>query len=251
MRILVAVMVVVSALGQRADACSCRFDPFVFTGLEVPVNASLPVLSTDTEFTLTTEGGSVVAAEAVAIPAGFAVVPTQPLAPNTGYVLTHSAGSTTFRTGAGSDELTPTAPTLGVSGHSFGPLFAGSTCDLVGGECFLIALSSPGDGVLVHVFTGATTESIDSAVPAMVLPISGSSSFFLGDSVLCSPRFPVSKMSNLAIQARTVDLAGHVSELSNPLQLKGGGCSASGGSALVLAALLLARKSLKRGHKVP
>lgn len=250
MRIVLAVVVgVVGALGQRAEACSCRSEPFVFSGLEIPVNASLPVLSTDTEFTLTTEGGIAVAAEAVVVPGGFAVVPTQPLAPDAGYTLTHSGGVVAFRTGAGADVQAPAPPILGSFTHSVGPLIARSTCELVGGEGFVVSLSSPVDGVVFQIFTGANPESIDTSSPAMVLPVDPSASFFLGDSSLCSARFPASKMANLAIQVRTVDLAGNVSELSNPLQLKGSGCSATGGSALVLAALLLARKSLKRGQK--
>lgn len=244
-------VVVASALGQRAEACSCR-TPALLSGLVVPLNARLPVLdpfSTDTSFALTTAGGIVVPADAVVVPGGFIVVPMQRLAPDTGYLLTHGGDPESFQTGSSVDELSPASPTILANfTHSVSPVLGRNSCNL-GGEGFLVSLSSPVDGVLFQVFTGPTTASIDTSSPAMVLQVNPSASFFLGDSSVCGPRFPVSKMANLAIQVRTVDLAGNVSELSNAVQLKSSGCSATGGSTLVLAALLLFGKSLKRGPK--
>ena len=256
MRILVAVAVVVvtavSAFSQRAHACSCR-KPSLFVTEPVAVNAQIPVLdpfSTDTSFTLITEGGLAVTAAAVVVPGGFIVVPTEPLAPNTTFWLTHCDNSGSFRTGSERDDLSPTTPTIAGSSHHVSPLFpAGSACDL-GGEGFLISLSSPIDGAFWEVFSGPTAATIDLSTPSMAIQVDASNSFFFGDASLCSSRFPVSKMPSLAIQVRTVDLAGNASELSEPMQLKSG-CSITGGSALVLALLLLTRKSLKRGEKRP
>lgn len=62
-----------------------------------------------------------------------------------------------------------------------------------------------------------------------------------GDKLLCNPqRLAISSMPSLAVQVRAVDIAGNVSELSNAIQVKG--CSATGGTALILLSALFLRR---------
>jgi hypothetical protein len=246
MRIILALMVLVAALQQRAEACSCR--PTTFVPTLVPLNARIPVLGPVDQLgvVLSTADGRVVPSTTESIGSGFAVVPSVPLAPDTDYVLNDSAGllSAPFRTRLIDDEAAPPSPVLGAVSHFVPPIFR-STC-LREGEAFSVAVSDPESAeVIYEVFTGSTVASIDSSEPTLVVPAIGA--ITLDDASTCGWNFAVSKTPALAVAIRSRDFAGNVSELSNAVQLKG--CSASGGPALMVLAGLLTRIWAKSRRK--
>lgn len=257
MRLLLAVVVAASASGQRAEACSCKRLFFSPPSEAVALNARFPVIGAfeaAASFVLREASGATVAASATAAPGGFFVVPDAPLAPNTDYVLEiEGEGESPFRTATQLDQTPPGSISLGAFTHLVSPVIGRSTCDL-GGEQFTLPVfgHTTEDSLAVfEIFTGRTTATIDTSAPALIVPavfgVVG-----VGDMSLCSPKTPTSTVSELAIQARLVDGAGNASELSNAVQLKGGGCSAVGGSAFGLAALLVLvrRNPLKRRRKL-
>lgn len=241
---LVVVMVGVAGVSQRAEACSCSNAPFAFNTSELlPRNAKLPLLGpgvAGSSFELTGADGGVVPASAVAVPGGFLVVPEQPLAPNEAFTLSNGSERRSFQTSELFDEVAPPAPTLGSFTHVLSPAVGRSTCDL-GGEGFQLTVTGVAAGqTRFEVFTGATTDSIDTSSPALVIP--GDPVVFLGDSSVCSARLPTSTRSQLAVQLRAVDLSGNASPLSNAVQLKSSGCSATGEGSLVVLLALLGRR---------
>lgn len=234
--------VAVGLVAGRVEACSCDGTGFAFEGSGVPRNARLPLLgpfvSTE-DLRLLTRAGEPVPARLELVPGGLFFVPEAPLAADAGYVLEDRGRRFEFVTSAEDDLTAPPAPRIGDFSFSQGAWLFRSTCDL-GGEEFLINVESgtPTEPFeLLEVFMGPRTDAIDTSAPALVVP--HRAGFFLGNRTRCANNFPVSTVADLAVQVRTRDAAGNVSELSNVVQLKGGGCSAAG-SALGLAWVLLA-----------
>lgn len=248
MRAILLVVMVVSVLNQRAEACSCVSPPVL--GVEgVPLNARLPVLGQAIDPSLlaltTVDGGVIVPTSVETVPGGFIVVPDVLLSPHTHYTLGSLAG---FGTGDSVDEAAPAAPSLGAFTHSVSPVIGGSSCD-TGGESFSIVVpefSVPDPFTVFEVFTGPGTDRVDASQPALLLP--SASPMLFGDGFLCMPQLATSHMPNLAVAIRTRDLAGNVSPLSNAVQLKGSaGCSTTGGSAvaLLLGIALIRRRKIR------
>ncbi|HEY1087731.1 MAG TPA: hypothetical protein VGE37_08550 [Archangium sp.] len=119
------------------------------------------------------------------------------------------------------------------------------SCDL-GGEDFEVSFDNPaGEAVVFQLFTGPSVTTIDQTKPARVLQVYRATSFAFGDRARCTlTSFPASQVSDLAIQVRAVDYAGNVSDFSNAIQLKSSssGCSATGGTALILLSALFLRR---------
>lgn len=244
---VVAGLVVVLAAG-RAEACSCNGNGFAFEGVGLPRNAQLPVLGasvTSTEVRLLTRDGMVVPTRTESVAGGVIVIPQEPLAANTSYVLQDRGTPFEFTTSTEDDLTAPAAPLIGDVAFSQGAWLFRSTCDL-GGEEFRITVQSqsPTESFeVLEVFAGPRTDAIDTSAPALVVPHRGG--FSLGNRALCSNNFPVSTLADLAVQVRSRDAAGNVSEFSNAVQLKSGGCSAAG-SALGLGWMGLAFARARR-----
>jgi hypothetical protein len=251
-RVLVGLVVLLGAMSQRAEACSCISSPFLFSGAGVPLNARLPVLgafNTSANFELSTDGGTLVASRTEVVPGGVIVIPDEPLAPSTDYALSFEAASNGpifFRTSDEADQVAPSTPSISSFTHFVSPALGRSTCDL-GGDGFTLTLSGfvSEPFTFFEVFTGTATDRIDTTKPALLVP--AGASFFLGDASVCEHNLSTSTMSDLAVQVRTVDAAGNASALSNAVQLKRGGCSSTGGPALGLGGLLLL--ALRNGPK--
>lgn len=246
LRACVAVVGVVTALAAgRAAACTCDGSGFAFVGAGVPRNAKLPVLGgfvAADEVRLLTAAGQEVPARLEAAPNGVFVVPEAPLEAHTPYRLEHRAAAFDFVTSAEVDLVAPGVPRIGAVTRAQGGGQFRSTCDL-GGEDFRISVESgaPVDPFeVLEVYLGAHADGIDAGAPMLVVP--HRDGFVLGNRLLCANNFPVSRVADLAVQVRTRDAAGNVSELSNAVQLKGGGCSTAGpGLGLACLALAFAR----------
>ncbi len=243
--ILVVLVAMVVGASQRAEACSCRNPPSLVTEAGVPLNARLPVMTGSTAaspaFALFDADGGVVPSSTVVLNGGSILIPTEPLAANAQFWLTGALETRGFLTGDRLDETPPGKPSLDAFTHSVSPLIGRSTCDL-GGEGFLVSAGDfqPVDSLYFEVFMGPSPERIDTSSPAVVVP--AAAQFFFGSSSLCSPVVDTTGASELAIQIRAVDGAGNASELSNALQLKSGGCSATGGSLALIALLVFFRR---------
>jgi hypothetical protein len=250
MRIFLAALMVVGVTQQRAEACSCNANPDFPPATGVPLNAQLHVLLRRgaSSFELRTENG-VVATRTEQIPNGVKLIPSEPLTADTNYVLVapDTQEQSSFQTGSFVDDVAPAAPTLGTPVHFVSPAIFRSTCD-TGGETFSVPV--PSVSGVYEVFIGPTVSTIDTTTPALTL--SGSFGVILvGDGSLCDSNFPVSTTADLAIAVREVDLAGNVSPLSEPIQLKGGatGCTATDGPTLMILAGLLTRIWAKSRRK--
>ncbi len=247
MRIILAALMVMGVLQQRAEACSCR--PTVFVPTLIPLNARIPVLTSGDlvgASLSSVDGGTAVPFTTEPIAGGFVVVPSEPLAPDSDYAFNDSVGSVSglIRTRFINDETPPPAPTLGAFTHFASPVFH-NTCEISGGEGFTISVIDPEAAEVVYeIFTGPNAKSIDTSAPAVVLP---SGAITLHDASLCGRNFPVSSRGSLAVAVRSRDFAGNVSELSNAVQLKG--CSTTGGPGLLILASLLTRIWAKSRRK--
>lgn len=246
--VVVMVAVAVGLVAGRAEACSCSAQGFAFEGSGLPRNARLPLLGpfVSTEAVrLLTPAGELVPARLETVPGGLFVVPEAPLAADAGYVLEEGGRPFQFVTSAADDLTAPPAPRIGDFSFSQGAWLFRGGCDL-GGEEFRVNVESgtPAEPFeVLEVFMGPRVDAIDTSTPALVVPHRGG--FSLGNRSLCSNTFPVSTFADLAVQVRTRDAAGNVSELSNAVQLKGGGCSAAG-SALGVAWVVLALARRRR-----
>lgn len=237
---VVMAAVAVGLVAGRAEACSCAGSGFAFEGAGIPRNARLPLLGpfVTTEATeglrLLTRAGEPVAVRLEPVPGGLFFVPEAPLEADAGYILEDRGMPFEFVTSAEDDLTAPPAPRIGTFSFRQGEWLFRSSCDL-GGEEFLINVESgtPTEPFeVLEVFMGPRTDAIDTSAPALVVPHQGG--FLLGNRGLCSNTFPVSTLADLAVQVRARDAAGNVSELSNAVQLKSGGCSAAAGPALAL-----------------
>lgn len=237
-------LVVVLAAG-RAEACSCRGMIFAFEGTGIPRNAKLPLLgsSFSTDYVRLMRplnpGTELVPIRLESLARGVLVVPEAALEANATYVLESDGFPFAFETGDESDLLAPQAPRIVGFSRTAAPLNRNSSCD-TGGEQFVVTVES-GEPVerfeVLEVFVGPRPDAIDVSAPALVLP--HRDGFVIGDLSACSSNFKVSTLPELAVQVRARDAAGNVSELSNAVQLKSGGCSAAG-SALGLGWAVLA-----------
>lgn len=243
----------VALIAGRAEACSCRTPGFVFEGEGVPRNAKLALLGpfvTEVDVRLLAGDGQEIATRVEPVPGGLFVVPNEPLVANTVYSFLHDSEVAGFTTGPDLDVTAPPAPTLtGFTAHP-SSLIRSSNCDL-GGDAFMIFVESgsPREAFeVLEVFVGARTDAIDTAQPALVVG-APEGAFYLGDASACSRNFATSTMGDLAVQLRSRDAAGNVSEFSNAVQLKGGGCSATAGATAGLGWLVLplARGRRRRG----
>jgi hypothetical protein len=73
-------------------------------------------------------------------------------------------------------------------------LASGASCDL-GGEDVIIDFTDPAaEQVVLEIFTGPSTASIDLTAPKLVLEPSGGSLVF-GDKGLCNPRLRVAQVA--------------------------------------------------------
>lgn len=253
MRVILALMVVLVGVSERAEACSCSPPDRVLTNDRVvPTDVRIPILGdllqTQT-FDLIDSNGTTVPATTERVPGGVFLVPLTSLEPNADYAVTpviDRYSGQGFRTGDGPGELVSVpAPTLGTFTRFV--IDGSSTCGGPG-ESFQVNVSETMSEPTMHeVFVGSTTDTIDTRAPAFFFrarPI-----LFLSEVSICEPKFPTSS-PDLAIAIRTRDLAGNVSPLSNAIQLKSGGCSATGGpSLLLLAGLLLTRIWAKSRRK--
>lgn len=248
MRIFLAAAVAAAVFGlsNRAEACSCVHPPIPFDNASaVPLNARLTVLQPLDGVTpeLLAPNGDVVACDLESTTAtSFTLLPKQPLLPGANYSVRFGRGAA-FATGTSLDTTAPAAPSLGTATLSPRTAFPSpGTCDLGGEDVTVDFVNHATEPVLFEIFTGPTTASIDLTRPGLIIDPSHLTSFRFGDQGLCNPRFAISSTASLAIQVRAVDFAGNVSELSNPLQLKTGGCSATGGTALILLSALFLRR---------
>jgi hypothetical protein len=243
LRIALVVGVVAVLAASRAEACSCSSQGFAFSGEGVPRNASLPWLGRFVmadAARLFDSDAQEVPVRVEPVPGGVFVVPVAPLAANAAYYLQNDRWGFSFTTGADDDLTPPAAPTLTSFTVHRSPLLFRDGCDL-GGEAFFIAVergSPPEAFEILEVFTGPRIDAIDTSAPALVVS-QQEARVALADNSACGVSFPVSTLADLAVQVRSRDAAGNVSELSNAVQLKGGGCSA-GGSALGLGWAVLA-----------
>jgi hypothetical protein len=251
MRVILAGLVVISALSGRSEACSCISEPVVTNDQLVPINVRIPILGVleTNSFELRDANGALIPTTTEAVPGGLFLVPLAPLQPNSTYgvspVVSRLSGQA-FRTGEGPDDVAPVAaPILGTFTRAV--IDGSSTCGGPG-ESFSVNVSETiGEPSVHEVFVGATTDTIDTRAPAFFLK--ARPMLFLSEVSICEPKFPTSARADLAIAIRTRDLAGNVSPLSNAVQLKTAGCSSTGAPGLLFLAGLLTQNRAKSRRK--
>jgi len=214
----------------------------------VPLNVELRFIPTGSaRWALTETAGSPVAVTERRRGRIVALRPEALLAPETQYTLTVTDTNTTesievtFTTGNESDTEPPPVPgrpTLGSSPKPLPSPFEGrSTCGSGTGFNKLAwppttDSQTPVTGIVIE---GAFVEAADDPVhqPEFVVPCSTRD---------CLLTWVPGESTPALVRARAVDWAGNMSELTEPESVRGCGCSAGDGVAVLLAVALLLRR---------
>jgi hypothetical protein len=252
--VLVALVVLLSAVPSWACSVDCGAGMPVSPvngATFVPLNAQVRWRVDGLRHSLTLDGGAV---PTMTMQEGRyeVVTPLQPLAPNTVYSMQSDGLDVgTFVTGTALDTTPPTlAPGSPTVRFSKSPLISFDSCSDLQYEDFSLTQAAtddvtPASALVFLGFIGNTTEDIFEREAAVQSVGSLSLSYvsYCG-STSTMPDLP--RRAQLAARLVVADLAGNRSSASEAVQLRGGGCESTGGTAVLLGLLPMVRTRRKR-----